>query len=336
MGGMTRTRCETVLWRGRRVCKHSVPKLNAWAALTGLVFLKPIQGCYSSSVGASKGTHDRGGVYDIEADGLSLTEYRMVVNAGRKVGLVTFGRWWEGNHHVHLIDPACPDLADEAEDQMEQFRHGETGLVGYDPDPWLRSTATAILREYDGRHASGPRTFRIPKGGTLAKAAAALGVSLSALVAYNHIPNPNVVQPGTVVTAPPPSWTVPAPKPSSSSKPKPAPKPSSKPKPKPKPAPKPKPRPVVKPKPLPSVYTSSLRVGGRGTSVVRYEVRLRAYLGAKRSNALGLTAARAWDGYYGTATADATRAAYRRLGVTPNATRPGPTLLRTLHLKATR
>jgi hypothetical protein len=329
MGGFTRTRCETVLWRGRRVCKHSVPKLNAWAALTGAIYLRPIQGCYSTSVGASAGTHDRGGVYDIEADGLSLADYRMVVNAGRKAFLVTFGRWWSGNHHVHLIDPECPDLAPEAEAQMEQFRRRETGLVGLDLDPWDRSTADAMLRAYDGRAAKRPRTYTIPKGGTLAKAAAALGVALSALVAYNHIPNPNLVQPGTVVTAPPSGYKAPT-----------ASTPAQKPASTPKPAPKPKPKPVVKPKPkpkpLPSVYTPSLRVGKHGASVVRYERALRAYLGAKTANRYGLTSKRAADGYYGTATAAATKAAYRRLGVTPWATTPGPTLLRTLHLKATR
>jgi LysM repeat protein len=308
--------------------------LTAWAALTGSIYLQPIQGCYSGSVTASKGTHDGGGVYDIEADGLSLTDYRMVVNAGRKAGLVTFGRWWTGNHHVHLIDPECPDLAPEAEDQMEQYRRGETGLVGYDPDPWNRTNAPVLLRQYDARHASGPKTYTIPKGGTLGKAAVALGVALSALVAYNHIPDPNLVQPGTVVTAPPKGYTAPAPKPSTA---KPAPKPSTA---KPAPKPKPKPRPVVKPKPkpkpLPSVYTPSLRVGRSGASVLTYERALRAYLGAKTANRYGLTAARASDRYFGTATATATRAAYKRLGVTPWATSPGPFLLRTLHLKATR
>ena len=331
MGGYSRPRCETVLWRGRRVCKHSVPKLNAWAALTGLVYLKPIQGCYSGSVDASKGTHDGGGVYDIEMDGVGRADRNMSVNKGRTVYLATFGRWWSGNFHIHLIDPECPDLAPEAEAQMEQFRRGETGLVGVDRDPWDRSTAEEMLRRYDARHATAPKTYRIPSGGTLGKAAVALGVSLSALVAYNHIPNPNLVQPGTVVTAPPKGYTAPAPKPSTA---KPAPKPTSKPVVKPKP----KPRPVVKPKPkpLPSVYTPNLRVGRSGASVVRYEQALRAYLGAKTSNRYGLTAARARDGYYGTATAAATRAAYRRLGVTPWATSPGPSLLRTLHLKGTR
>jgi LysM repeat protein len=312
--------------------------LKAWAALTGAVYLRPIQGCYSPGLDASKGTHDLGGVYDIEADGLSLADFHMLVNTGRSVLLLTFGRWWDGNHHVHLIDPDCPDLAPLAVAQVEQFRDGETGLAGHaDRDTWNRSTAAAILRAFDNRldvKAPAPakhRTFTIPKGGTLGKAAVALGVSVAALASWNRIPDANVVQPGTVVTAPPSGYSAPAPKPS--------PKPTVA-KPKPAPKPKPKPRPVVKPKPKPNsspgVYTPSLRVGRSGASVLTYERALRAYLGAKTANRYGLTAARASDRYFGTATAAATRAAYKRLGVTPWATSPGPFLLRTLHLKATR
>lgn len=340
MGGYTRPRCKTVIWRnGIRVCEHSVAKLNAWAKSLGPdIYCKPIQGCYSGSVNASKGTHDGGGVYDIEMDGYTATQGNFSVNKGRKVLLATFGRWWNGNHHIHLIDPDCPDLAPEAEDQMEQFRRGETGLVGYDRDIWDRSTATAIMRAYDSRHdvkapATGTaRTYRIPKGGTLGKAAVALGVSVGLLASFNGIKDPNVVRPGQVVTAPPADYK--APKPATKPVAKPAPKPKPKPVAKPKPKPVVKKKPVVKPKAKANtVNRKDLYVGKHGTSVLTYEKALRAYIGTKKANTVGLTATRAADRYYGTATAAATKIAYRQLGVTPNATSPGPYLLRVLGLK---
>lgn len=349
MGGTSSPRCETALWRGHLVCKHSIPKLEAWAKATGHVLVQPIQGCYHPGLGASAGTHDRGGVYDIEMDGYSFADFNATVNHGRHVELVTFGRWWEGNHHIHLLDPACPDLAPSAEDQMEQFRRGETGLVGADRDPWDRSTVAAIMKTYDARHnvkpaSTGgvhraPSSYTIPKGGTLGAAAVILGASVGALASWNHIPNANVVHAGQVITAPPSSYKAPAPTSSPKPSPKPAPKPS--PKPAPKASSKPAPKPSSKPKPVAKPASKSnavdrrlLYVGKHGASVYTYEPALRAYVGASTANRFGLTAARAADGYFGTATAAATRAAYQRLGVTPYATSPGPFLLRVLHLRA--
>lgn len=343
-------RCPTTTWRGVRVCKHSVPKLNAWAKAVGDdIYIKPIQGCYSNSVAASKGTHDGGGVCDVEMDGYSLSQRNRSVNSCRDDGgLIGHGRWWEDNFHIHLIDPECPDLHETAEDQVEQWRRGETGLVGYDPDQWSTRRKAELLRQYDSRFTlAAPvtgkhRTYRIGKGGTLGAAAAALGVTVAALAGYNHISNPNVVHPGQVVTAPPSGYKPPAPKvsvkPKATVKPKPAPKPVAKPKPKANPAPKASGgfRPIASQR---GVYLHLVKPGvGNSTSVYRYEQAVRRYLGVYAAK-YGLTVSVASDGYYGTATQAATRAVYRDLaskcrncGWTPNATTPGPALLRVLGL----
>lgn len=348
MGGISR--CETVYWRGRLVCKHSVPKLDKWAASTGsAIYVKPIQGCYSTSVSASVGTHARGGVYDVEMDGYTLTQANYATNQGRKALLITFLRWWKNsdgssNHHIHLLDPECPDLSAEAVDQVEQFRKGETGLVGADKDTWDRSTAAAMLWLFDHRFSapatSAPTSYTIPSGGTLAKAAVVLGTTVALLAGYNGISNPDVVQPGQVVKSPPSTYTVPVkPAPSSTVRPPVASKPPV--------------RVVVTPKPVRRVsvayshgfrplkgqrvvYRAYLKPGkGGSTSVYLFERALsrRGYLPARY----------AADGYYGTATKAAVRAMYRDLarkhrnaGWTPNASVPGPALLRILGLKSVR
>jgi hypothetical protein len=306
--------------------------LVAWAKRTGRVYLRIIQGCYHKGLSASAGTHDGGGVYDVEMDGYSRDEAIMSTNEGRKEFLITEDRWWgsndKPNHHIHLIDPECPNLSQAAMDQVEEYRRGETGLVGNDPDTYYRGNKVEMLRRYDARKGSTSRTYTISKGGTLGAAAVALGVSLSALVGYNHISNPNVVQPGTVVTAPPATYTAPAkPKPTATAKPvvKAAPKPVSKPKPVVNVKPKPKPAPKhAAPK---KVSRVALKPGKTNASVKAYETALwkRGYL-----------AKRYVDGYYGTATSAGTKALYRHLGWTPNATIPGPGLLQVLHLSVTR
>ncbi|WP_156022959.1 LysM domain-containing protein [Terracoccus sp. 273MFTsu3.1] len=339
MGGMTQPRCETVIWRGIRVCKHSVPKLVAWAKRTGRVYLKGIQGCYSTAIVASGNTHAGGGVYDVEMDGYSRSEAIMSTNEGRQEFLITEDRPWgsadKPNHHIHLIDPECPNLSDAAMKQVEEYRRGETGLVGYDPDTYYRGNKVEMLRRYDNRldvkapSTGAHRTYTIPKGGTLGKAAAALGVTVAVLAGFNHISNPDVVRPGTVVTAPPSTYTVPAVTPTAKPTLKPTPSPVVKAKPKPVVKPKPKPVVVVKP-----VSRAALKAGKTNASVKAYEVAL---------NKRGFLAKRYVDGYYGTATSAGTKALYRSLakkqpnaGWTKNATVPGPSLLKVLKVKSTR
>jgi hypothetical protein len=150
-------RCATTTWRGKTVCVHSVAKLAAWAAATGSFYIKPIQGCYSTAVAASQNTHAGGGVYDVECDGYSTAEANAVCNAGRRVLLITFGRWWDGNHHIHLIDPSCPNLDPSAVEQVVQWKRGETGLVGpNDKDTWDRSTFDKIMVLFNNRNNTAP------------------------------------------------------------------------------------------------------------------------------------------------------------------------------------
>lgn len=125
------------LWRGRRdvdaltiACLlHAEQILGYQLAIT--------QGSYQSSVAASAGTHDRGGVVDISVKGMDTAQRRTVVRALRLAGMAA---WWrtpaQGDwpDHIHAVVSVHPDLAPAAARQVEALRRGENGLAGRGPD----------------------------------------------------------------------------------------------------------------------------------------------------------------------------------------------------------
>jgi peptidoglycan hydrolase-like protein with peptidoglycan-binding domain len=157
--------CETVLWRGALVCKHSVHKLEAAARLTGANFLlRIIQGSYSTRIKESVGTHAAGGVTDEELDGHSWSTAVMVDRVFRSVLLLHWIRWWLNNHHGHAIDPECPNLAPAAVAQCIEFGKGGDGLVGDNPDPGDRTYAKQIYALFLQRRSVPARVRLIQRG----------------------------------------------------------------------------------------------------------------------------------------------------------------------------
>lgn len=131
-------------------------------------------------------------------------------------------------------------------------------------------------------------TYTMRRGDTIWTAARALGIGtaagVAAILAVNHIDNPNGVVAGTVVTAPATvTVTAPAPQPPVVAPPV---------------APAPRP-PVVAPPvvPAPVVVTTTLRYGSTGPAVHAYEVCL---------NRRGLLPRRYVDNYFGTLTVNGT------------------------------
>lgn len=149
-----------------QICKHSRPKLDELAKNVGSgILIESLQGCYSTSVAASAGTHAGGGVYDVkvrsDADGkVIITQWRRGGDAGwyrpaswwvkRWIGgllksiLVTPG--W--SRHGHLIDEDCPNLAYSARQQVAEYHAGGDGLVGNDPDPDTRAYVNVTWASY--------------------------------------------------------------------------------------------------------------------------------------------------------------------------------------------
>jgi LysM repeat protein len=307
------------------------------------IYFRPIPGCGSfqghtvlyngtlitlGSTAKSADTHTGYGAVDIDCEGLTDEQARRVETALRRVGFAAWfrprvspytGRSYGWQRHVHAIRLDAPGLPDAAATQVRAYLNGRDGLGVSHPDTGTRAYVHVRWLSYGKPLA---RTYTIPKGGTLAKAAAALGVTVAALAGWNHVPNPDAVVPGQVVTAPPSNWT-PAPVvPSVTVRPS---KPVARPVPKPS---TPKPTKAVRRAPVAvpaTVSRSLLKPGRSNASVLRYERAL---------SARGFLPRRYVDGFYGTATSAATVKAYRVKRWTPRAGVPGPLLLKSLSLKA--
>lgn len=284
----------------------------------------------TGGLAASGGTHSKGGTFDVKQVGAPFVQLCREMGAPATWSRYNMPIGDNPNHHTHGVLNGCPHNSPARYQLAAQFARcnglGFMGMGGKDPYPavWPRRTwreGLAWARAELGLETPpAPKTVTVKSGQTLGKIAAALGVTLAALILANpQIKNPDVITPGQTITVPAKGAT-PAPQPTATPKPVVTPKPSTS-----KPAPKPLP-PVV----LTKWSAKYLHAGARNRTVVSYEKALAAYLGSSKARALGLTGSVVTDGYYGTATSAATKAAYRKLGVTPNATEPGPTLLRVL------
>jgi hypothetical protein len=95
-------------------------------------YVQPTQGSYSSSVGASAGTHSGGGAVDLHCASLPEDQALEIVRVMRQVG---FAAWMrkpaEGNwpEHIHGIAIGCPDLSASAKRQVTAYKAGLSGLA---------------------------------------------------------------------------------------------------------------------------------------------------------------------------------------------------------------
>ena len=280
----------------------------------------------------SGNTHSQGGAFDVKQTGAAFVKLCREMGAPATWSRYNMPIGDNPNHHTHGVLSGCPHNSPARYQIAAQFARcnglGFMGMGGKDPYPavWPRRTwqegiewALVELGETAPAKPVTPKTVTVQKGQTLGKIAAALGVTLAALVLANpQIKNPDLVTPGQTITVPAKGGVTPAPRPTATPKPTVTPKPAT-------PA-KPAPKPVV----LTKWSAKYLHAGARNRTVVSYEKALAAYLGSAKAKSLGLTGSVVTDGYYGTATSAATKAAYAKLGMTPNATEPGPSLLRVL------
>lgn len=149
--------CSKTYWHGALVCAHMVPKLNHLQTLCGSVYLRPIQGSYNTSVGASAGTHAGGGAMDISTGNMTTTRRTWIMNNTRYSFLIGWqrnaisGLW---SNHCHLIDPSCPSLSSAARNQVSLYRQGYNGLVGNARDPGYRGNLATMVNLYLNRFAT--------------------------------------------------------------------------------------------------------------------------------------------------------------------------------------
>jgi hypothetical protein len=138
-----------VTWRGYRFDTRTRDQLVELEKLWGRT-LPIMQGSYSTRVGTSADTHDRGGAFDADDAGLTTAQRDRFVVLARTVG---FACWWRptlpgkwGSHfHGISIQPGGKSdqgvLSPAAWNQVKDYYNDLNGLAGDGPDPHRRLNA---------------------------------------------------------------------------------------------------------------------------------------------------------------------------------------------------
>jgi hypothetical protein len=135
----------------------TVDLLRELQRVTGLNILLT-QGSYSTNVSASGGTHDGGGVVDINVYGWSPAQIWTVLRAARCMGAPAWYRTPAQGfaYHIHLLRADAPDLSPSARAQNVQYLAGQNGLANHGPDDGPRDCVGTTWAKYNGSSAYRP------------------------------------------------------------------------------------------------------------------------------------------------------------------------------------
>ena len=105
---------------------------SVWAGVS----ISLTQGSYNRGVSASAGTHDGGGVVDINVNAWSATTRSRVILALRKAG---FAAWLRTpaqgfSYHIHACAIGDREMAGGAKNQVQAYFNGRNGLANNGPD----------------------------------------------------------------------------------------------------------------------------------------------------------------------------------------------------------
>ncbi|WP_414715145.1 peptidoglycan-binding protein [Stackebrandtia sp.] len=94
------------------------------------------QGSYNSSNPGSAGTHDGGGVVDVNVNDLDDTQRWETVKALRTVGFAAWLRTPDDGfeYHIHAVGVSDPDLSTAAQPQVYDYFVGKNGLANHNDD----------------------------------------------------------------------------------------------------------------------------------------------------------------------------------------------------------
>ncbi|WP_018350441.1 hypothetical protein [Longispora albida] len=130
-----RSGSRTASYGGRRVNQRTADMLAAAdAMITSSITLS--QGSYTTEDPTSAGTHDGGGVVDINVDGLTSAQRWKMVKALRTVGFAAWLRTPAQGfpYHVHAVAVSDPDLSAPAQRQVHDYYFGKNGLASHAAD----------------------------------------------------------------------------------------------------------------------------------------------------------------------------------------------------------
>jgi hypothetical protein len=123
-----------ITWRGRKLNAKTILMLQDAERRLGEP-LHLLKGSFDPAQGRSKGTHDKGGVFDAQ-------ETRPeVITALRKAGFAAWKRREGGSFrvdHTHAVSVFDRNLSPEAKSQVSDYKRGGDGLQGDSSDPHPR------------------------------------------------------------------------------------------------------------------------------------------------------------------------------------------------------
>ena len=144
-------------WRGVQLDQRTADMIQEVANRSGSIFINPTQGSYSSSVGASAGTHSGCGALDLMHPTWSVSDYDTVVALMRSVGFAAWHRTPQQSswpRHVHGIavqrggkwDGGC--LPGSAHGQVQDYYNGLNGLASRGRDDGPRQYVGTTWESY--------------------------------------------------------------------------------------------------------------------------------------------------------------------------------------------
>lgn len=145
-------------WRGVAVCSRLAAQLTEVVTVLSREGhqdtarrMSPSQGSWSTSVGASTGTHAGCGAVDLRESTLTEADFPVVVAALRRVGVAAWERAaipgvWP--RHIHGVSCGCAALSRAALAQVDDYLAGRNGLAGHGRDTGPRDWVGVTWETY--------------------------------------------------------------------------------------------------------------------------------------------------------------------------------------------
>lgn len=103
----------------------------------------------------SAGTHDGGGVVDVNVDGMSTATWTTTVKVLREVGFAAWHRTpsqGDWPYHIHAAAISDPDLSPAAQHQTGDYYLGRNGLANRGPDDGPKVSPITTWEQYQRAH----------------------------------------------------------------------------------------------------------------------------------------------------------------------------------------
>lgn len=164
MGGSTPARpsgvpSSAVYWRGFWFDVQTRDMLVELARISGSIYVRPLQGCWSTETANSAGTHARACVVDLDCEHLSDADAERLEYLWRSMGGFGWfrprtsptGYVYGWQRHAHLAHPDG-DMSSGLRDQWDDYLADRNGLANNGPDTGTRAYVGMTWARYREEH----------------------------------------------------------------------------------------------------------------------------------------------------------------------------------------